>query len=151
MHCPVNWSAFNMTRKIDQRMTKQEEEFILLCKLLIIPVASGNLISLFNGSKSVADIRLANKMPVRSTYKAIGDMQSGSLQSESQINQFQSHLDRPFYVNTGCSCPHMLNMRHSWVSTAAMRRSGSDYNKGFDKYLPALIQESTRNQFILHL
>jgi hypothetical protein len=95
MHCPVNWSAFNMTRKIDQRMTKQEE-FILLCKLLIIPVASGNLISLFNGSKSVADIRLTNKMPVRSTYKAIGDMQSGSLQSESQINQFQSHLDRPF-------------------------------------------------------
>lgn len=64
---------------------KQGQKLIALCKLLSTPVAYSTLVSLFNGSKSVADICLENKTPVSSTYKTIKDMQRLDLVGVEQV------------------------------------------------------------------
>jgi hypothetical protein len=59
----------------DKRAVKDEQTFIALCKILSTDVAYRTLISLFESSKSVAEICLQNKTPISSTYKTIKNLQ----------------------------------------------------------------------------
>lgn len=74
-----------MNKKIEQSSARQRQKLISLCKLLGNPAAYSTLASLFNSSKSVADICLENKTPVSSTYKTIKDMQRLDLIAVEQV------------------------------------------------------------------
>jgi len=66
-------------------MAEQGQKMIKLFKLLSTSVAHSTLISILNGSKSVADICLENNSPVSSTYKTIRDMQQLDLVEVDQV------------------------------------------------------------------
>jgi predicted transcriptional regulator len=57
------------------RSREHTQRLLTLCKLLSTAVAYKILISLFNDSKSVAELSAENKLPVSSAYKAVRDLQ----------------------------------------------------------------------------